>query len=66
VTITTRAAFLASPLPCFRLVHQPEAGQCHARETDAEFSQRRTARDGLGEALGEFIELLFHAFPFIL
>jgi len=47
-----------------RLIRQPEAGQRHAGEADAEFLQRCAARDGLGQALGEFIELVVHTFPF--
>ena len=31
-----------------------------ADNADAEFLQRRAARDRLGEALGEFIELVVH------
>ena len=31
------------------LIRQPEAGQRHAGEADAEFLQRRAARDGLGQ-----------------
>jgi hypothetical protein len=46
----------------FGVVRQPEAGQRHAREADAEFLQCRTARDRLGEALGKFIELVGHRF----
>jgi hypothetical protein len=50
---------------CLRLVCQPEAGQRHAGETDAEFLQRRAARDRLGQALCEFIESVVHTFPFV-
>ena len=46
------------------LVRQPKAGQRHAREADAEFLQRRAARDRLGHAFGEIIELVIHTFPF--
>ena len=42
------AATFVSP----RLVHQPEAGQRHARETEPEFLQRSTAGNGLGDAPG--------------
>jgi hypothetical protein len=45
-------------------IRQPEAGEHHAGEADAEFLQRRAARDRLGQALGEFIELVAHTFPF--
>jgi len=47
-----------------RFVRQPEAGQRHPREADAEFLQRCAAGDGLGKALGEFIEFIVHTFPF--
>jgi hypothetical protein len=40
--------------------------QCHARETDAEFLQRRAARDGLSQTLCEFIELVVHTIPIVL
>jgi hypothetical protein len=52
----------ASSLSRFGLVRQPEAGQRHAGEADAEFLQRRAARDRLGQVLGEFIELIVHTF----
>ena len=48
------------------LVRQPEAGQCHAGQADAELLQRRAPRDGLGRAFGEFIELVVRMFPFVL
>jgi len=38
--------------PCH--VRQPEAGQRHAREAEAELLQRRAPRDRLGHAFGEF------------
>jgi hypothetical protein len=38
--------------------------QRHAREPDAEFLQRGAAGDRLGQTLGQFIELVFHNFPF--
>ena len=67
VTVPTAAmvvlvAFGTSRLAwsCPRLVRQPEAGQCHAGEADAEFLQRRAARDRLRHVLGEFIELVVH------
>ena len=47
------------------LVRQPDAGQRHASEADSEFLQRCAARDRLGEAFGEFIELVLHTFPFV-
>lgn len=49
-----------------RPVRQPEAGQRHAGQANAKLLQRRAPRDGLGQALGEFIELVVHTFPFIL
>jgi hypothetical protein len=49
-----------------RYVYQPEARQRHASDAEAEFLQRRAARDGLGQALGELIELVVHGFPFII
>ena len=50
---------------CLRPVCQPETGQRHAGEADAEFLQRGAARDRLGHILGEFIESIIHTFPFI-
>ena len=44
------------------LICQAEAGQRHASEADAEFLQRPASRNGLGQALGEFIELVVHTF----
>jgi hypothetical protein len=44
-------------------VCQPEAGERHAGEADAEFLQRRAPRDRLGHAFGEFIEFVVHIFP---
>jgi hypothetical protein len=44
------------------LVCKPEAGQRHAGKADTEFFQGRAAGDGLGQALGEFIELSVHVF----
>src|SRR5437773_2674913 len=48
--------------PCH--VRQPEAGRRHAGQAGAEFLQRCAARDRLRQALGEFIELVVHVFPF--
>src|SRR5439155_14628279 len=42
---------------------QPQRGDREAREADAEFLERRAARNGLGQALGQFIELVVHNFP---
>jgi len=49
---------------CVRLVRQPEGGEHDTREAGAEFLQRPSARDGLGQALGQFIEFIIHNFPF--
>ena len=48
------------PRICLCGVCQPEAGQRHAGETDTEFLQRPAPCDGLGHALGEFIEWVVH------
>jgi hypothetical protein len=45
---------------CLRPARQPERRQRHAGKADAEFLQRPAARDRLGQALGEFIELVMH------
>jgi len=68
VRLTAPAAaaprFGIAPLGCcVRLVGQPDAGQRHAGEADAEFLQRRAPRDRLGHAFGEFIELVVHILP---
>ena len=42
------------------LVRQPQRGQREAREAGAELLQRRAPRDGLGQALGQFIEFVVH------
>ena len=47
------------------LICQPEACQRHPGETDAEFLERPPARDRLGHALCEFIELVVHYFFFV-
>ena len=49
----------------FRPVCQPEAGQRHACQAEAEFPERLPARDRLGQAFGEFIEFVVHTFPFV-
>jgi hypothetical protein len=41
------------------LVHS-KSGQCQTCEADAEFLQRRAARDRLGQTLGQFIEFIVH------
>jgi hypothetical protein len=51
---------------CLRIVRQAQRGQRDARETDAEFLQRAAARDGLGQAFGEFIEFVVHNSPFLI
>ena len=43
-----------------RLVHQPEAGQRHACQADAEFLQRRAARHRLSQVFCKFIEFVVH------
>ena len=61
VRVVGRAVHMSAALrPRLRLVRQPEADQRHAGEADAEFLQRRAARDRLGQTLGEFIELVVH------
>ena len=50
----------------FRYSCQPEAGQRHAGQADAEFAQRLPPGDGLGHAFGEFIEFAIHTLPFVL
>jgi hypothetical protein len=67
---------LALVIALARLADAPVAGmsagrkadsrQCKGGEPDAESLQRRAAGDGLGHALGQFIELLIHNFPFVL
>jgi hypothetical protein len=47
-------------------IGKPEGCQRHACEADAEFLQCRAARDRLGQAFGEFIELVVHVLVFIL
>src|SRR5262245_23931064 len=39
-------------------VRQPEAGQCQSGKANSEFLQRRTPRERLRQALGQFIELV--------
>jgi hypothetical protein len=46
------------------LISQPETGQRHASQADAEFLQRRAPRDRLSHALGEFVEFVVHVFSF--
>src|SRR5262245_11747776 len=43
---------------------QSESHQCHAGEAKAKCLESLTARDRLGHAFGEFIELVVHVFPF--
>jgi len=64
-SITLSSMRLAASIG-LRLVRQPETGQRHAGEADAEFLQRSSARYGLGQSLGQFIEFLVHNFPFVL
>jgi hypothetical protein len=48
----------------FGFWHQPKAGQRHPGEANAEFSQGRSARNRLSQALRQFIEFVVHGFPF--
>jgi hypothetical protein len=64
VSETAGVIRLTGRLGC-AFVRQPKAGECHAGQADAEFLQCRAARDRLGQALGEFIELVVHVFPFV-
>jgi len=60
--------YLTSPRPgihCFGFVGQSERGQQRSREAGAEAPERLPTRDGLGQALGQFIELVVHNFPFV-
>jgi len=42
-------------------------GRGHScQKASAEFLQRGAARDGLGHAFCEFIELIVHTFPFVM
>jgi hypothetical protein len=62
---TSGTGTLTSSLVCLCFVGQPEARQRHAGEADAESLQRRAPCDRLGQAFGEFIELVVHIFPFV-
>jgi hypothetical protein len=46
-------------------VRQPEAGERHARQAGPELLECGTAGDGLGQAPGEFIEVVVHGFVFV-
>jgi hypothetical protein len=46
-----------------RPLRQPETGQRHACEAEAEFLQRSAARDRLGYTLREFVEFIIHSVP---
>jgi len=50
----------------FDIIRQPDCGQRDTGETEAEFLQCPASRDGLGQALGQFIEFVVHNFPFVL
>ena len=72
-TISTTAVTIAATMGTarqarlfgrLRFVREAEAGQRHARHAKAEFFQRLPARNGLGHALGQFIEFVVHSFPF--
>jgi hypothetical protein len=47
------------------LVRQPEGGQRHAGQPNAESLQRLPPRYGLGQSFGQFIEFIIHNFPFV-
>src|SRR5207253_3714951 len=69
VLLTTSVGLLSAvaevlPGASLRLVRQPQGGQRDTHEADAEFLQRPAARDGSGQALGQFIEFVVHNFPF--
>jgi hypothetical protein len=57
---TSQAGFGARP----RFVCEPEAGQRHAGQAEAEFLERLPAGHGLGHVFGQFIEFDSHTFPF--
>jgi hypothetical protein len=48
------------------LVRQSETGKSHAGEAETESFERLTPGDGLGHAFSQFIEFVFHTFPFVL
>jgi len=68
--VASAAAFLVELLTNFSAfggpgsIGQAEAGQHHARQTEAEFLQRLPPGDGLGHAFGQFIEFVVHSGPF--
>jgi hypothetical protein len=61
---TGLGVFCALSRPGF--VCQPETGQSHSNDRDAEFLKRRPARDRLSQAFSEFIEFVVHEFFFYL
>jgi hypothetical protein len=69
-TATTVCLGLTTPAPKgntstrLGLICQPEAGQRHAREAEAEFLHRRAARDRPSDTFYEFIELVVHSSSF--
>jgi hypothetical protein len=48
-----------------RLVHQAQRGKCQTCKANPESLQRAAARDGLSQALGQFIECVVHNFAFV-
>ena len=64
-TVGVRSAWSGSGT-CQGSITQAHRGERGRREPDAKPSQRLTARDGLGQSLGQFIEFVAHNFPFVL
>jgi hypothetical protein len=62
-TLTPRPP--ASPRIGISFVHQPQRGQGDACDPDTELPERSTPRDGLGQALGQFIEFVVHVIRFV-
>jgi hypothetical protein len=60
VAVARLPGLLASSWSCFGIIRQPQRGQRDARKAEAEFLQRPAASDGLGQALGQFIEFVVH------
>jgi hypothetical protein len=58
---TSRETGRGAPSVC-----QPEAGQGHSGQANAEFLERLPSAGGLGQSLGQFIEFVTHTFPFVL
>jgi hypothetical protein len=62
-TNRVRTAISADSL---RAIWRGQHGEKYTREPDAELLQRSSARYGLGQSLGQFIEFVVHNFPFVL